>query len=91
MTTEATFPGNEAHRHFAQACNQRVWTLVAQSARTPDEDAKMLDAAHAMLAQRDDARNYLALAEAAGQAIADDEDREIFTSDLTGGDWYGLR
>lgn len=47
--------------------------------------------AHAMLGHTVDAQKYLALAEAAGSAISDDEDREIFTNDLVGGNWYGLR
>jgi len=33
----------------------------------------------------------MVLAEEAGQAIADDEDRRIFLGDLNGGDWNGLR
>ena len=47
--------------------------------------------AHAILGNKGDAEKYLALAEAAGNAIADEEDRAIFTGDLTGGNWYGLR
>jgi hypothetical protein len=49
MSTEPAYTEAEAHRLFAQACNQRVWALIAQAARTPDEDAEMLDAAHASL------------------------------------------
>jgi hypothetical protein len=160
MSSEPTYTEAEAHRHFAYACNQHVWALVAKAARTPGEDAEMLDAAHASLfhwryagtsvhqqrgewlishvyallgmgegalrhaecclaltathqaAMEDfdvayaylgmarahailghaaDAQKYLALAEAAGQSIADDEDREIFSNELAGGNWYGLR
>ncbi len=47
--------------------------------------------AHALLGHRVDAQKYLALAEEAGKAISDDEDRAIFTNDLVGGNWYGLR
>lgn len=158
--TEKRFTESEAHRYFAQECNQRVWALVAKDERTPDEDAEMLDAAHAslfhwryagtgvhlqrgewlishvhalfgngesalrhaerclaltgahqgeladfdiayaylgmarahaILGNKEDAQQYLALAEDAGKAIADDEDREIFINDLVGGHWYGLR
>jgi hypothetical protein len=160
MSVEPNYTEAEAHRHFAQECNQRVWALVGQEERVPEEDAELLDAAHAslyhwryagtgvhqqrgewlishvysllglgdaalrhaerclaltathqaemadfdiayaylgmarahaMLGNAEDARKYLALAEEAGKAIADNEDREIFTNDLTGGNWYGLR
>jgi hypothetical protein len=47
--------------------------------------------AHAILGRVADAHKYLALAEEAGKAIADDEDRAIFTNDLSSGNWYGLR
>lgn len=160
MSADTTFTEMEAHRYFAQACNQHVWRLVAQSQRTPDEDAEMLDAAHAslyhwryvgtgihqqrgewlishvnslladgtnalrhaerclaltaayetemedfdvayaylgmarahaILGNKTDAQKYLALAERAGEAISDEEDRDIFTNDLNSGNWYGLR
>jgi hypothetical protein len=160
MSTEPTYTGNQAHRHYAQSCNQHVWALVAKSARTADEDAEMVDASHASLfhwryagaglhqqrgewlishvyallgmgdnalrhaerclaltathqAEMEDfdlayaylgmarahallghtagAQEYLTLAEAAGKVIVDDEDREIFTTDLVSGNWYGLR
>lgn len=160
MSTEPTYTEAEAHRYFAQECNQRVWALIAKPERTPEDDSEMLDAAHAslfhwryagtglnqqrgewlishvyatlgfgdgalrhaerclaltathqgemadfdvayaylgmarahaILGNRADAQKYLALAEDAGKAIADDEDRTIFTNDLTDGNWYGLR
>jgi hypothetical protein len=160
MSTEPTYTEAEAHRHFAQACNLRVWKLAEKAERTPDEDTEMLDAAHAslfhwryagagvnlqrgewlishvyslfaegsgalrhaerclaltathqgemedfdvayaylamarahaILGNEADARKYLALAQSAGEAIADEEDRTIFTNDLTTGNWYGLR
>lgn len=47
--------------------------------------------AHAVARNREEALKYLALAEAAGQAIADDEDRQIFLDDLNSGDWSGVR
>lgn len=37
------------------------------------------------------AQEYYNLAESAGNAIHDDEDRKIFQSDLTGGNWFGLK
>jgi len=39
----------------------------------------------------DQAAAWYARASAAGAAIADDEDREIFTGDLATGPWFGLR
>jgi hypothetical protein len=160
MATEATINEAEAHRHFAYAANQRVWALVGQETRTPEEDAEMLDAAHAslyhwryagtgvhlqrgewlishvyalfgmgdgalrhaerclaltathqaemadfdvayaylgmarahaILGHTEDAQKYLVFADEAGKSIADEEDREIFTNDLTSGKWHGLR
>ena len=37
------------------------------------------------------AQKYIALADEAGAAIKDDEDREIFLGDFNGGEWYGVR
>jgi hypothetical protein len=160
MSTEPTYTEAEAHRHFAHHCNQLAWALVAKTERTPDDEAEMLDAAHAslyhwryvgtgvhqqrgewlisyvhallglgesalhhagrclaltatyqgemadfdiayaylgmarahaILGHTTDAHKYLVLAEAAGQAIAADEDRATFTNDLVGGNWHGLR
>ena len=34
------------HRYFAIDGNNRAWGIAAQSSRTPDETAQMLDAAH---------------------------------------------
>ena len=39
----------------------------------------------------DEARNQLRLADEAGQAIANEEDRRIFLDDLQAGDWFGLK
>ena len=38
----------------------------------------------------DQAATWHARATVAGAAIADDEDREIFTGDLATGPWFGL-
>lgn len=38
-----------------------------------------------------EAAAWLARAVAAGEAIANDEDRSIFQGDLNAGEWYGLR
>ena len=47
--------------------------------------------ANAVIRSRDKALEYIALAEKAGQAIADQESKEIFFGDFNGGDWAGLR
>jgi hypothetical protein len=47
--------------------------------------------ANALGGDRATARQYLDMAEAAGKAIADAEDKEIYTGDLNGGAWYGIR
>jgi hypothetical protein len=47
--------------------------------------------ANALGGDRATARQYLEKAEAAGRAIADPEDKEIFMGDLEGGAWYGIR
>lgn len=46
--------------------------------------------AQALAGNRQAAETYRELARAAGEQIADKEDRQIFTTDLKGGDWYGL-
>jgi uncharacterized protein YndB with AHSA1/START domain len=145
------------HRAFARSLNGLVWRLLAKPSRSADEDARMVDAAHASQfhwreaggppATRGEwlvshvyavlgrpepalvhARRCLALAgaepgvadfdhayaaeamaralacageldqaaawhsraTAAGAAVADDEDRKIFTEDLATGPWFGL-
>jgi hypothetical protein len=149
----------EAHAHFAKASNGEVWRLLAKSPRMPEEDKRMIHAAHACLyhwlhagravheqrglwllarvygvlgdetqalryaerclalteaqggemadfdlayaqegmaralalaGRRAKAKDYLAQARAAGEAIADAEDREIFQGDLVSEPWYGL-
>jgi len=47
--------------------------------------------ANAIAGNKDQALKYFRLAEKAGSAISDDEDREIFQQDFDGGDWRGLR
>jgi hypothetical protein len=47
--------------------------------------------ANAIAGNRDEARRYIALAQEAGEAIADGQSKEIFAGDLAGGDWAGLR
>jgi hypothetical protein len=159
---EATEPVADAtepaqHRAFARSLNGLVWRLLASPNRTGEDDARMVDAAHASQyhwheaggppATRGEwlvshvyavlgrpepalhhARRCLELADgdpavadfdhayaaeamaralacagdldraaawharavAAGAAVADDEDHEIFTGDLATGPWFGL-
>ncbi len=47
--------------------------------------------ANALAGNRQEAHRNLELAKAAGEAIADAEDNEIFMADLDCGDWYGVR
>ena len=47
--------------------------------------------ANAIAGNHDEARKYLALAEEAGAAIADEQNKQIFDGDFNGGDWRGLR
>ena len=46
--------------------------------------------ASALSGDRTQAKKYYDLAQAAGEKIQDAEDKEIFTSDLAGGEWYGV-
>ncbi len=46
--------------------------------------------ANALAGEQEQARSYHQLAEQAGQAIVDEEDRDIFFVELQGGEWFGL-
>jgi tetratricopeptide (TPR) repeat protein len=46
--------------------------------------------ANALSGNREIAEKYWQLAESSGEAISNEESREIFTNDLNGGDWYGI-
>lgn len=47
--------------------------------------------AQALAGNQGEAQKYIEMADKAGAVIKDDEDREIFTDDFNGGEWYGLR
>ncbi len=47
--------------------------------------------ANALAGNQEEALEHLRLAEAAGQAIADDQSKQFFLGDLKGGNWYGLK
>jgi hypothetical protein len=46
--------------------------------------------ASALAGNAETAKKYLGLAKAAGEAIADAEDKAWFVGDLGGGEWYGV-
>ena len=160
MPAEQTYTQEEAHKHFGQTLNGKVWELLNRADRTRAENELMVYAAHASLyhwlqvgtgvhhqrgewliahvftvlgiadpalrhaercmeltrefasdlkdfdrayafeglarahalaGNRGAALKFLRLAEEAGQAIADAEDKSIFQGDLNGGDWHALR
>jgi hypothetical protein len=145
------------HRELGRSLNGLVWQLLARTDRTADDDARMVDAAHASqyhwreaggppgtrgewlvshvyavlgraepalhharrclelagnepevadfdhayaaeamaralacARELDEAATWHSRATDAGAAIADDEDRDIFTGDLASGPWFGL-
>ena len=47
--------------------------------------------ANAVADNQAEALKHLKLAEAAGQAITDDQSKQFFLGDLAGGDWHGLK
>jgi hypothetical protein len=47
--------------------------------------------AQALLGDEKIAMEFYGLAQQAGNAIADEEDRSIFMGDFNGGDWFGLK
>ena len=160
MDETRTYTVQEAHKHFAQSTNGRVWELLQKHNRSSAENDEMLyDAyacayhwkfagsavhqqrgewlisrvhivlghgaealrhaqrcfelteanrelmqdfdisyafegmarAQAMLGDEKIAKEFYELAQQAGNAIADGEDRSIFMGDFYGGDWFGLK
>ena len=83
--------GNEALRH-AQRCFE-----LTESNRELMRDFDIAYAfegmarAQAMLGDHILAEEFLVLAQQAGNAIADEEDKSIFMGDFDSGEWYGLR
>ena len=74
---------------------------VAESSHANEREPRVADFDHAYAAEAmaralacagdlEQAATWHARATAAGKAIADEEDREIFTGDLTTGPWFGL-
>jgi hypothetical protein len=83
--------GNEALRH-AQRCFE-----LTESNRGLMKDFDIAYAfegmarAQAMLGDHRIAKEFLVLAQQAGDAIANEEDKSIFMGDFDAGNWYGLR
>lgn len=83
--------GNEALRH-AQRCFE-----LTESNRNLMKDFDIaysfegMARAQAMLGDHRMAKEFLVLAEQAGNAIANEEDKSIFMGDFDGGQWHGLR
>jgi hypothetical protein len=47
--------------------------------------------AHAVAGNRDEAIRHIELAQKAGEAIKEEEDRRIFVADFNGGNWNQMR
>jgi hypothetical protein len=47
--------------------------------------------AQALAGNQAEAQKFVEMADQAGTAIQDEEDRQIFFDDFNGGDWYGVR
>ena len=83
--------GNEALRH-AQRCFE-----LTQANRDLMQDFDIaygfegMARAQALLGDHRMAEEFLVLAQQAGSAIADEEDRSMFMGDFDAGEWYGLR
>lgn len=82
----------EAAMRYALRCQQLT---EAHAEHMEDFDVayayEALARANAVSGKRDEAEKYVALAQAAGQEIEDEEGRGIFFGDLKGGNWHGLR
>ena len=51
----------------------------------------VLARAQALAGNQAEAQKHLALAQKAGDAIKDEEDRQIFFDDFNSGEWHGAR
>ncbi len=83
--------GEAALRHArrCQELTQEHADLMEDFDRAYAQEA--LARANAVAGNRAEARQHLQLAEEAGQAIADEESRKFFVSDLADGDWHSLK
>ncbi len=81
-----------AAMRYAQRCQQLT---EANAELMEDFDLayayEALARANAVAGNRDEAENYIAQAQAAGEKIADEESKKYFFADFDGGNWHGLR
>jgi hypothetical protein len=47
--------------------------------------------AYALNGEKIEAKKFIEMAQKAGEAIADKENRDIFFADFNGGTWYGVK
>ena len=82
----------------APACMRHALRCQALTDAHPEEmkdfdlayALEALARAYALSGSQSAARDYYTRAAAAGEAIANEEDRKIFTGDFQGGEWFGL-
>lgn len=80
----------------AMAHARKCWQLTEQH-RSAMQDfdlafaCELMARVHAMQGAAEEAAAYYAQAQAAGRAIEDAEDRQIFERDLAAGPWFGWR
>lgn len=83
--------GEQALRHARRA---QEWT-ESHKGEMEDFDIafayECLARAHALCGHADEAKKFIALAQQAGEAIADEEDRKIFFDDFNSGNWNGAK
>jgi len=104
MSEQDCYTLNEMQLLFAKRTHGRVWELLETLERSQVEQHRDLmedfdiafayegmARASALAGEQETARQFYQLAEQAGKAIVDQEDRGIFMADLTSGDWIGIR
>ncbi|MBI1794419.1 MAG: hypothetical protein HYR70_09520 [Chloroflexi bacterium] len=160
MTEEKTYTLSQAQLYFAVDFHGKTWEMLEKKVRTPDENERMLDYAHASLAHwraagtevrhqrgewtlarvyavlgegqlalyhaqrclqlleggraemedfdfafayealarahavngnRTEARKFIDMAQKAGEAIKEKDEREVFFAEFNGGEWKGMK
>ena len=83
--------GDEAVRH----ANRCLELTESHSALMEDFDLafayEAVARSNALAGNIEESKNFIELAQSAGEAIPNVEDRTIFFKDFEGGEWYGLR
>jgi len=83
--------GEQAHRHARRVAD------LTESHRSELSDFDFafayegLARAYALNGEKVEAKKIIGMAQKAGEAIADKEDRDIFFADFNGGAWYGVK